>query len=398
MPPPGLRVLTFTTLYPSSVRPRHGIFVETRIRQIERQGGFDVRVVAPVPWFPGAARIFGRHSTPAQVPREEVLHGISVQHPRYLSIPGLNMYLAPFMLQRASAPAIDRLRSGGFPFDLIDAHYFYPDGVAAALLAKRYRKPLIITARGSDLNLLPQFRYPRALIRWAARQAQVLVTVSSALKDRLVGLGVEQSRIRVLRNGVDCEVFRPMDRNVARERLGIRSQTVIASVGNLVPEKGHELAIDAVATIPGAVLLIVGEGPQRRRLADRAVERGISDRVRFESVRPQSELAVLYSAADALILASSREGWPNVLLEAMACGTPVVAADVGGVAEIVRDPVAGVVIGERTAEAFAVGLRQIFADPPDREALARYVHQFSWEETALGYLDMCRNVVSSSAR
>ncbi len=394
----GLRVLTFTTLYPNSVCPRHGIFVETRLRHIQRLADFDVHVVAPVPWFPSAARHFGKYASFARVPREEILNDIPVRHPRYLTIPGLGMYSAPFALAAGAASTIDALQRQGFSFDLIDAHYFYPDGVAAAILAKKYGKPLLITARGSDLNLLPTYRYPRRLIRWAANHADAIVTVSSALKDRLTDLGIDGSRIRVLRNGVDCDVFRPVDHPEARKVLGVDSRPVFAAVGNLVAEKGFDLAIDATAMIPGATLVIVGEGPDRRRLEERAARRDIAERVRFLPVRPQRELANVYSAADALVLASSREGWPNVLLEAMACGTPVVAIDVGGVSEIVRSPVAGVVVRERTAEALAAALKQVLDEPRDRAALRRYALQFDWEETARGHIALCREVVSRSSR
>jgi len=394
----ALRILTFTTLYPSNARPRHGIFVETRLLQAKRLSDIDVRVVAPVPWVPPRLRQSPRYGSVARSAREETLHGIPVHHPRYLSAPRIGLYTSPLALVAAAGATLDNLQANGFDFDLIDAHYFYPDGVAAAILARRYRKPLIVTARGSDLNLLPAYRLPRRLIRWAAGTADAMIAVSSALKGRLVDLGADESRVHVLRNGVDCDVFHPLDRREARAILGVGPGPLFVAVGNLVPEKGFDLVIDALAANADATLVIVGEGPERAPLEARAAAQGMAGRVSILPVRPQHELAIAYSAADALVLASTREGWPNVLLEAMACGTPVVATDVGAVREMVRERIVGVVVENRSADALGLALRQLLKEPRDRGAIRRYAMTFDWNEVASRFLDVCEEVVSSGKR
>ena len=388
-----LKVLTFTTLYPSLVRPRHGIFVETRLQHFRRLSDSDIRVVAPVPWFPMTDERFGDYALYARTPREEIHNGFRVYHPRYPTMPGLGMYTQPWAMAAASLPTLNRLRADGFDFDLIDAHYLYPDGVAAAMLARHLGKPLLLTARGSDVNLLPQFGIPRRMILRAARQAGAVITVSTALKERLAEIGVERDSIHVLRNGVDTRLFQPQHRTAARSALGLPAGPVFAAVGNLVPEKGHELIIDAVDSIPGASLVIVGEGPERSRLIRRAQERNIASRVQILDARPQRELSIVYSAADALVLASSREGWPNVLLEAMACGTPVVATAVGGVTEIVADPIAGIVVMERSSNALAEAMVRIVSESRDHDAVRRYAERFGWGETVRAQLELCRAVV-----
>jgi glycosyltransferase involved in cell wall biosynthesis len=392
-----LKQLTFTTLFPSAVRPRHGIFVETRLSHFRRISGTDVRVVAPVPWFPSGAAGFGRYALFARTPRREARDGVDVYHPRYLTVPGVGMHTQPYAIACGAARTVGRLIREGFDFDLIDAHYLYPDAVAAAILARTLGKPLIVTARGSDVNLLMQLPLPRRMILRALSRAQGIVTVSAALKDRLVELGGEASRIRVLRNGVDTRIFRPVPMAEARSALGLAAGSVFASVGNLVPEKGHDLAIDAVAMIPDATLLIVGEGPQRRELEARVHARGIAARVRFLPVRPQQELGVVYSAANGLVLASSREGWPNVVLESIACGTPVIATAVGGLPEIIGGSIGGVVVAERTATALADGMRQVLAAPPGRDAVTALAREFGWDEVAHGQVALCREVLASWA-
>jgi teichuronic acid biosynthesis glycosyltransferase TuaC len=390
-----LKVCTFTTLYPSSARPRHGIFVETRLLELVKSSGVEARVVAPVPWFPFADARFGQYGAFARTPRHEVRSGIDVSHPRYAMVPGAGMYIQPFTLARAGIRRLYALRSEGFDCDVVDAHYFYPDGVAAALLARRFAKPLVITARGSDINMLARLPYPRRLIVWAANQARAIVTVSSALKQSLISLGIDAHRIVVLRNGVDLDLFRPVPQRAARETLDISEGPLMLSVGNLVPEKGHALAIDALAELPGMRLAIVGDGPDRKTLEQRAERLGLLARVFFLPVRPQSELKLVYSAADVLILASSREGWPNVLLEAMACGTPVVAADVGGVPEIVTDAAAGRVVTERSGPAFASTVRAVLEAGVSREATRQFAQRFDWGPTSRGQLSIFSDAMAA---
>jgi glycosyltransferase involved in cell wall biosynthesis len=209
----------------------------------------------------------------------------------------------------------------------------------------------------------------------------------------MVSLGIAPERIVVLRNGVDLELFRPMPREEARRKLGLGAGSVVLSVGNLVPAKGHDLVIRATATLPNVTCVIVGEGSERRTLADLAGALGASDRVRFLPVVPQEELAAIYSAADVLALGSMREGWPNVLLEAMACGTPVVATDVGGVREIVTREDVGRVVASRDQADFATALRGMIESAPDRAAVRRYAKDFGWGQVSQGQVDLYATVV-----
>ncbi|MCC7486320.1 MAG: glycosyltransferase family 4 protein [Burkholderiales bacterium] len=387
-----MRIITYTTLYPNAARPGHGIFVETRLAQLVASGAVRSTVVAPVPWFPIGAPAFGDYARHARAPRREERAGLCVLHPRFPSVPKVGMTVAPFLLAAATLPAVRRVAAGDERCVLIDAHYFYPDGVAAVMLGARLSLPVVITARGTDLNLIPEHALPRRMIRWAAGRAAGLVTVSAALKERLVGLGVDPWRVEVLRNGVDCARFRPIDREAARRELGYARRTLL-SVGNLVPLKGHDLVIRCLALVPGCDLVVAGEGPERSALEALARDTGVAGRVRFTGALDQDALARHYAAADALVLASSREGWANVLLEAMACGTPVVATRVGGNPEAVAAPEAGVLAGERTPEAIAAALRELHSRGIDRARTRRYAERFGWDETTRGQIALFRRIL-----
>ena len=386
------RILVFSTLYPNSVKPGHGIFVETRLKHLLASGEVEAKVVAPVPWFPFAGENFGKYAVYAKVPKQENRENINIFHPRYPVLPKIGMSLAPISMAAACMPILNQLVKAGRDFDLIDAHYFYPDGVAAAFIARQLGKPFVITARGTDINLIPEYRIPRKMILWAASQAAGLITVSSALKARLVELGVDPEKITVLRNGVDLERFSPMEKAAQRSELNLPSPLLL-SVGNLIESKGHDLVIRSLSLMPEMHLAIIGEGPERESLQILSSSLGVENRVTFLGSLPQNELPRYYSAADALVLASSREGWANVLLEAMACGTPAIATRVGGNPEVIASPDAGMLIDERTPEAIAEAANKLFLEYPEEGATRRYAERFSWHDTTDGQLKLFSKIL-----
>lgn len=391
-----LRVLLFSTLYPSSARPGHGLFVQTRLEQLLGSGQLDARVVAPVPWFPSADPRFGDKARMAATPRRENWRGIDVLHPRYPLPPRVGQTLAPFVLAAGALPALRQVRGEGFDFDVIDAHYYYPDGVAAAWLGRFLGRPVVITARGSDLNVIGQDRIARALMRWAGSATAASVGVCTALAETLRGWGVPSEHVHVVRNGVDLQRFRPVPRVEARERLGLDGSPLVLSVGNLVPVKGHDLTLDAAARLlprwPRLRLVLVGQGPQRNELEAKAHAAGMADHVHFAGIVPNDQLAHWYSAADVSVLASRSEGWANVLLESMACGTPVVATDVGGSAEVIGDGRGGILLPRRDADALAAAIEGVAQQPFDRDDVRRYAEQFSWAATTSAQLEIFRRV------
>jgi glycosyltransferase involved in cell wall biosynthesis len=374
--------------------PLHGVFVENRLRHLVASGRVEGRVVAPVPWFPSTAGVFGRYAASARVPRHEQRANIAIDHPRYLLIPKVGMSLVPFTLYAAARRQAARLRDRGFDFAAIDAHYFYPDGVAAVLLARHFRCPVVITARGSDLTQLARYAVPRAMITWAAQQADALITVSGGLRDELTSLGIAAAKVTVLRNGVDLKLFRPGDRAQQRAAYDV-DRPCLLSVGHLIPRKGHELAIEALAALEGVQLLIAGEGPMGGDLRALAQRLGVADRVRFLGAVPHERLLDAYGAADALVLASSREGWANVLLEAMACGTPVIASNIPGTREVVAAPAAGRLMQARDAASIVVAARALLAQPWDRAATRAYAEAFSWDATTDGQLAIFERLCGS---
>ena len=386
-----IEIITFSSLYPNSAQPNHGVFLQNRLGYLMATGQVRGRVVAPVPWFPFSGSIFGRYSVYAKVGAEEVRAGIHVDYPKFTLLPKIGMTLTPGAIFRSALPVLKRLQQER-DFDLIDAHYFYPDGVAAVRLGQVLNKPVVVTAHGTDLNLIPEYPRPRRMIQEAARGADGIIAVSQALKDAIVALGVPDGKVTVLRNGVDLKLFHPDAREASRKEFKLNGPTLL-SVGLLIPRKGHELVIGALPALPEYTLLIIGQGPERANLERLAVRLKVDHRVRFLGGVPHHELHKYYSAADAFVLASSREGLPCVLPESIACGTPVVASNIWGNPEVVCRPEAGVLMKERTSEAVAEAVQRLFRQLPDRRATRRYGEEFGWDSTAQGQLRLIQDVL-----
>lgn len=374
-----MKVLVLSSLYPNDVQRRHGIFIEHRIAHTV-QPGDEFRVVAPVPWFPSGSPRFGVYADYARVPARARRRGLDVLHPRYPVVPKVGMTAAPWLMAAALARPIARLRRT-FDFDVIDSYYLYPDGVAAAILSRMFDRPFMMSALGTDVSLIPDWRPSRAMILKAVERSGATTAVCRALVDRLEDLGARADGLHVVEHGVDLDLFHPpANRASARAALGLTGPTVV-SVGHLIDRKGHDFAIRAVAGLPGVTLMIAGDGPREGALRDLVASLGIGDRVRFLGHVDQHRLPALYGAADVTASCSDREGIANVLLESLACGTPLVATPVWGSPEVVRVPEAGLLVAERSVEAIREGLATLLADLPDRAATRAYGERYNWNET-----------------
>ena len=375
------RVLLFSTVFPNAAQPHHGVFVRERLRGLPKED-FEVRVVAPTPWFPFVSGL--RPGFRPQVPREEVQDGVPVLHPRFLSVPGFLKCLDGLFLFLSTLPTLVRLRRQ-FPFEVIDAHFVYPEGFAAVLAGLIFRVPVTVTLRGM-LPLLVPFRLRRPQLRFTLRRAARIVAVSESLKRDAVALGIAPERVRVIANGADPGLFHPLDRIEARRRIGLgKYGPLLVSVGTLAPRKGFHLVIEAMARLakrwPALRFAVVGgdgpEGAMETELRQLAARLKVDSRVIFAGPRRGDELAAWYSAADLFVLATAHEGCPNVVLESLACGTPVVATPVGSIPELIG-PAVGVIV-ERTVDALAAGIDAALQRTWDRDEICARVASRTWE-------------------
>jgi glycosyltransferase involved in cell wall biosynthesis len=367
------RLITFSNLFPSAAFPAHGTFVEDRMRRVVARTGLDWEVVSPVPRAPWPLRR-GEYARLAAQPAVELVNGVRVHHPRYFHLPGLSSARQAARMEHGAHHVVSELAR--VRPCVIDAHYVYPDGVAALCIARALGVPCLVTARGTDLNVLAEHPRIARQIRAAAAGAFALLAVSRPLCERLAA--VTGRPVELARNGVDLEVFTVGERGAARRRLGLPPEgQLVLGVGRLVPGKGFLQLAQALRQLPETRLVLVGDGPERARLAAALPPA----RVILLGARARAEVVQAYQACDVLALPSEREGWPNVVTEALACGLPVVATDVGAVPEILADARYGAVVARGDEGALVAGLERFLDHPPDPAAVREYASRFGWAET-----------------
>jgi glycosyltransferase involved in cell wall biosynthesis len=383
--PSGPHIGVLSSLFPSSVQPGAGLFVRERMFRVARR--LPLAVVSPVPWFPlqDIIRRWKPKFRPG-APAYEMQQGIPVWFPRFLSLPGLLKQCDGRAMAWAAYACFAALRQVG-QLDLIDAHFGYPDGYAAVLLGRRLGVPVTITLRGNEV-LPAQEPHLRPRLRAALLGATRVFSVSDSLRQLALELGVPEERTEVISNGVDAERFQPRDRLAARAALGLPADVpVLISVGWLVERKGFHRVIEVLPALrrrwPGLTYLIVGAGnaagDYRPDLEALAARLGVSDAVRFLGALPPDALSGPLSAADVFVLATSREGWANVFLEAMACGLPVITTDVGGNREVVCRPELGEIVPFGDAQALAAAIERALSRAWDRAAIRQYAVANSWD-------------------
>lgn len=378
-------VVTLSSLFPHAAEPAAGSFVRERMFRVAQH--LPLTVVAPRPWFPGQSLL--RQALPAYrppAPVHECMQGVEILRPRFLAVPGTLRVLDAASLARAALPVLERLRAQG-RLDVLDAHFAWPDGVAAAWLAERLGVPVCVTLRGTEVPLARHAGRRSRMVQ-ALNRVDCVLSVADALLDHVRTLGVRPRQAEVIGNGVDVQRFRPEDPRQARARLGLPLDArVLIGVGGLCERKGFHRVLE---TLPGLMAddprlhyLVVGgasgEGDWGPRLRAEARALGIDDRVHFLGRIASEELRWPLSAADVFVLATRNEGWANVFLEAMACGLPVIATKVGGNAEVIADERLGRLVPFGDAGALAAAIGQALATVWDRAFIRAHAEANAWE-------------------
>jgi teichuronic acid biosynthesis glycosyltransferase TuaC len=395
------RILSLSCVYPNLNDPGLGLFVRSRLSHLSRLA--DVKVVAPIAeidYARSASRWFGRHG----VPLRQVDAGIEVLHPAWVYPPG-GQSLNAILLFLRLVPLLAGIRAS-FDFDVIDAHFAFPDGIAACLLAGVFQVPFTVTLRGNE-TMHARYQLRRRLIAWSLRKASRVITLSETLRQFAVSQGADRDKVKTIPNGVDAGTFFPRDRIHCRHKYNIHPDAkVVLSAGTLIERKGHHLVVRAMASLVredvNRVLLIVGgsgrEGRYEEEIRRQVAEFGIQKHVRFLGEVPPSDLAELMCSADVLCLASSREGWPNVVHEAMACGVPVVATNVGAVADMIPSPDYGFIVPIADPESLEKALNQALSKEWDHRAISALAHSRSWEQVAREVFFELREIATRNER
>jgi glycosyltransferase involved in cell wall biosynthesis len=395
-------LVVFSALFPSVARPGAGLFIRERTFRVAQHR--PLAVVSPQPWFPGQSliRLLRPHYRP-QAPALEIQQGIRVYHPRYLSVPGLLRQLDGWSMALATLGLMRTLKRQGAR--LIDAHFAYPDGEAATRLGRWLGLPVTITLRGTEV---PHSKNPvlRPRLARTLKSAARVFSVSDSLRRLAIELGAEPDKTEVVGNGIDTARFQPVGRTAARARFSLPdSARVLISVGGLVERKGMHRVIDVMPELvkhhPDLHYLIVGgaspEGDNRAELTAQVARLGLADRVHFLGALPSDELKWPLSASDVFVLATRNEGWANVFLEAMACGLPVVATDVGGNAEVVCRDELGIIVPFGDSLALQQALDAALNKNWDRSTILDYARDNHWDKRVAQLLRAYENLIDHAS-
>jgi teichuronic acid biosynthesis glycosyltransferase TuaC len=379
-----MRILTFTSLFPNTLNPNFGIFIFQRTSHLAKREGNSVEVVAPVPYAPKFLQRTGRGSV-AAIPATEVIGDLRVHHPRYPMVPKVSMPLHGLLMYAGCMACVKRLHEQ-HRFDCIDAHYVFPDGLAAVLIGRSLGVPVVITARGSDIHTFRDFATIRPQIRWTLRHAAGVVAVSESLAKIMHDLVPALADVPAIGNGVDSERFFREDRLEAKAKLRLNPQDrIVVSVAALKYVKGPDLLVRAASLLKQNLahcqVLFVGVGPELGALQQLAKQLDCAEICQFVGPVPNDQLKTYFSAADASCLASREEGWPNVILESLACGTPVVATAVGAAPQLLSNPEFGMIV-DPTPEAICAGLSEALRQEWNPQTIATYAHGHTWENVA----------------
>jgi len=386
------RILVLTQMFPNSAYPHRGSFISERVRVLCDDA--DIRVMNPVPYFPPVPGL-GRYSRLARVGlRGETPEGCHVLHPRYMVLPRAAAFVQGWSMARAANRQCQR---DPWRPDIIDAHFAFPDGYAAVRLGQELGCPVVVTCHGSDLVNPPRLGV-RRMLRWTLAHATRVLTVAPHLREAVLKLGGLPQHTEVLPGGVDCDMFFPRNRLRCRTDLGLPIDRPVAlCVAGLDANKNQSVLVRALAEVSrrgGKLhLALVGAGPARAALEKQAAELGVAADVTFAGSRPYVEVPQWISAADWLVLSSRREGWPTVYLEAMACGRPVVTANVAVAKTAIDREEVGLVLEDNSPHGWANALQTARARKWDEQRIRQVAVQHSWKQWACHYLALVRDVL-----
>jgi teichuronic acid biosynthesis glycosyltransferase TuaC len=376
-----MRVLIVTKIFPNSVEPLSSPFNRQQFAALARL--CDVELLATIPWFPGAS-LLGRWSAAGRlrsVPSQEQIDGLRVRHPRFAFLPKLGHGFSGPLYAASLAPTILPYRGR---VDVVLGAWAYPDGFASVVIADMLGVPAVIKLHGSDIDVLGTWPAPRRRLRWALGRATRVIAVSRALGDKAIALGASPERLDIVPNGIDRQTFHVGDRAHARARLGLPiDRPLVLYVGHLSEDKG---VLDLLAAfklaeprLGGAHLVLVGDGADTSKC--QALARELALPATFVGAQPQSAIPTWLTACDLLSLPSRHEGMPNVVLEALACGRPVVASNVGGIPEAVGEGM-GALVPPQDPAALAQALLQVLDEPHDAAAISAALDRPSWAGSA----------------
>lgn len=383
-----LRVLTLTNMYPNSLNPGLGIFVHNQTKYLLKTN-CKFNVICPIPYVPKIKKFKHNKNSYACIPQNDTLDTIPVHYPRYIRPPGKWFHGLSCYTQYWGLKETVNLLIKKFKPHILHAHNATAAGYVGLILKRKYNLPLICSLRGSDINIYPHYgRFSLWLTKKLILEADQLLSTSNALKEAANIIAKPKSEIRVVYNGCDMENFAYNEeyRIKIRKKIGIseREKTLIF-VGSIAKTKGIFELVTAFLRLSSRYsnlkLIFIGNGPDCLTLNNIRLSRNLTKKILVVGALPHTEIYKYLSAADYFVLPTYNEGLPNVVLEAMACGLPVVATRVGGIPEIVTEDT-GVLVPPKNIDKLEKGIENMILRKWRHNIIRKNIERFNWESNA----------------
>lgn len=381
-----MKLLFVSNLFPDESDPVRGLDNATLLHNLREEKDYQIRVISPRP----TPLPLKKPGNPKIKPRETDLCFL----PKYVSvgyIPRAGSRWNDHLLERGIQKSFLQLICSWNP-DMVLGSWLFPDGCALARLCAIRKLPLILITQGSDTHQYLKDPIRKKKIKSAIHSSRSVICRSGDLADQLAQAGVPREKLSVVYNGIDTGVFTPISRSEARSQAGIENDSpLLLFVGNLLPVKNPSFLLRAHAMLnqrrvpsgkPPATLCLVGQGPLRRTLEKETEELGTSAHTRWLGRLNPREVALWMNAADLFCLTSLNEGFPNVLLEAIACGLPIVSTDVGGIREKVNSPSIGRLVNLDDLPGYIEALEKTLDSRPMGAPISV---DFSWKQVSGQY-------------
>ncbi|MEK7285822.1 MAG: glycosyltransferase family 4 protein [Nitrospirota bacterium] len=372
------KLLIVASLFPNAMEPTKGVFLKQMVSHL--RGCFDVSVISPLPW-----------GLKMGLKRQDIIEGISVDYPRYFMIPKMMRSLYGLLYGISLFPSVWKM-SKRFSWDAIIVTWAYPDAFGMMLINHFMKRPFFVYVLGSDINIYTKFFLRRKMIVYTLKNATRVFSVAEQLREKAISLGVNPDQIVVIPTGIDTRLFYPMDKNKCRQQLKLPTdKKIILFVGGLCLVKGLEYFIEAALLLikkrDDLLFLMIGEGDQRNLLQTIITNENRGDAIRLLGIKPHDQISSWMNSCDLFCLPSISEGCPNVVMEALACGRPVVGTDVGDVSRLIlRKPGGGeggggAVVPPRDSQALADAIVSVLDKIWDPQMLSQSIQEYTWEST-----------------
>jgi len=398
-----MKVLVISHMYPSTFSEIEGLFIHQQVKELERQG-CEVKVISPKPWTPFPIEYLSKKwKRYSQIPKKVIWDGIEVHYPRYLDFPKALFFASSGeRMFKGIQKTVDRILQD-FKFDLIHSHVALPDGYVGMEIAKRYKKPLVVTVHGADFyrTILKNKKCKKNIEKVINFSNKTIVVSNKLKKTGEKELKIEEEKIVIIPDGINKEDIFKEESNLSKE---YGDKKIILSVSHLIKTKGIDLNLKAISRLkekyPTIHYLIIGEGKARKKLEKIVKNLNLQDKVEFLGQLPHNKVMEYMSICDIFSLPSWKEGFGVVYIEAMAHKKPVIACEGEGPEDFIKDKKTGLLVKPKDVGSLAEAIDFLLSNSERAKEIGErakklVLENYTWERIAGRLIEIYKKAITS---